>query len=268
MIFHQQLLRRGAIAVLSDLDDLVVSGIATPDLLLDLVMTLLEGIRRGIVGITEQLTMQMRFIQPQMNAKAVGRVIRQLKIDIVVSQCCSRTERDRTIHIRKNIKSVAPSLRDRERAVPCNPEQQISQLAKPPSRTTGNRSLLQDQTIEIPLSSGGTPDQFPHRQCFAGPHHHLIDPGDSQLQIPALVVLKLKIHTPEWTEDQRLMPEFRVRGDQGIQPTCPGLSPDEPYGLSSCDMKFPTQQLPNPAALNGPRNFKHALASARSGRWR
>ena len=195
MIFDQQLFRSGAIAVLSDLNDLVVPGIATPDLLLDLVMALLEPVSGWIVRVAEELTLQMGVIQPQMHAKAVGRVVRQLQVDIVVSQRCSRTERNGSIHIREHIKSMAPALRDREWAVPCNPEQQIPQLAKPPSRTTGNRSLIQDQAIEIPLASGGATNQLPHRKGFAGPHHHLIDSGDGQLQIPALVVLKLQIHT-------------------------------------------------------------------------
>ena len=60
------------------------------------------------------------------------------------------------------------------------------------------------------------------------------------------------------------MSELRVRGGQGISASCPGLPPRAPLDLSSRDMEFPAQQLPDPAALNGPWNFKHALSGAQS----
>ena len=44
IVLHKQLFRTGAIDVLLNLEDLIMPGIATPDLLLDLVMTFLQDI--------------------------------------------------------------------------------------------------------------------------------------------------------------------------------------------------------------------------------
>ena len=258
MVLHQQLLRAGTISVASDLDNLIVPGVTAPDLLLDPVMTLLQAVGEWVIRVTEEFTLQMRVIQPQLDAEAIRRVVRQLQVDVVVRQCCPCSEGNGSVHVGEHIESVPPALCDRERAVPCDPEQQIAQLAQPSSRALGNRSLLQHQAIQITLSAGGTSHQFPYGECFAGPDHHALHPGDGQFQIPALVVLKLQVNSTEGAEDQRLVPEFRMAGHRSDRTRRPCPSAREPVDLSPCDVKLPTKQLPDPAALNGPGNFKHA----------
>ena len=64
MIFNEQLFRDMAFVIRSDLHDLIVSGITTPDLLLDHMMTLFNGISKTIIGVAAKNTMQVSFIQP------------------------------------------------------------------------------------------------------------------------------------------------------------------------------------------------------------
>ena len=92
MVLDQQRLQTGTISVASDLDNLIVPGVTAPDLLLDLVMTLLQVEGPWVIRVTKEFTLQMRVIQPQLNAEAIRRVVRQLKVDVVVRQCCSCPE--------------------------------------------------------------------------------------------------------------------------------------------------------------------------------
>ena len=128
MVLDQQRLQTGTISIASDLDNLIVPGVTAPDLLLDLMMTLLQVEDPWVIRVTEEFTLQMRVIQPQPNAEAIRRVIRQLKVDVVVRQCCSCPEGNGSIHIREDVEPMPPALCDREEAVPSDPKQ-IAQLA-------------------------------------------------------------------------------------------------------------------------------------------
>ena len=65
-------------------------------------------------------------------------------------------------------------------------------------------------------------------------------------------------------EDQRLVPKSRMAGPRSVQTRRPCPSVHEPVDLSPGNVKQPTHQLPDPAAWNGPGNFKHP----RGLRWR
>lgn len=96
MIFSQQLSPYFIRCTIRDRSPYpVVASISTPPLKLELMIGLVYLVRSTWIVRAQQFTVQMRVVTPYEKLVRLVGVIPELKIDVIVCQCSTTTERDR-----------------------------------------------------------------------------------------------------------------------------------------------------------------------------
>jgi len=107
------------------------------------VVSLLYSIATEVLPLGTQTTPEVGIVHPELEVEGLIRIVAKAEVYIVIGEGRSRPEGYRAVDIGEDVEGVAVTLRDGKRAMCHEPEEQVTELAEPPSNPLADLSLMQ-----------------------------------------------------------------------------------------------------------------------------